>query len=190
MFLERLPLYGIQKTEYTTKIMTKIKSTPNDFNEIKILAESIREIDQIDADYVNSVSDEIFKLQPFFLTVLRGYRFDVSNDELEEIMKIYFLVWEYFRLNPNVQTKRVTESYFTKIQKRNIEMLRYSEGELKENYKSEIYSYDLQNLKSKSLLTGIFFRFNERPTLLKMDIENKGAIMIGIKSFIECFETI
>ena len=103
--------------------MTKIKPTQNDFNEIKILAESIKKIDQIDSDYVNSTSDEIFKLQPFFLTVLLGHRLDVTADELEEIMKIYFLVWEYFRLNPNVQTKQVTEAYFDRIQKKNIEML-------------------------------------------------------------------
>jgi hypothetical protein len=129
-------------------------------------------------------------MQPFFLAALLGHRLDVSMDEMEEIMKIYFLVWEYFRLNPNVQKKQVTESYFNKVQKRNIEMLKYSDGESKEKDKLEIYSYNIQNLKSKSLLTAIFFRFNERPILLKMDIEKRGAVMIGIKSFIECFETI
>lgn len=170
--------------------MAKIKFTNNDFEETKILAESIKKIDQIDSEYVNSISDEIFKLQPFFLTVLLGYRQDISMEELEEIMKIYFVVWEYFRLNPNVQTKQVTESFFNKIQKRNIEMLKYSEGESTENEKSEIYSSNLQNLKSKSLMSAIFFRFDDRPTLKNMDIEKKGIIMIGIKSFIECFETI
>lgn len=178
------------KTEYTRNTMTKIKFTQNDFNETKILAELIKKIDRIDSDYVNTISDEIFKFQPFFLTVLLGYQYDVTMEELEEIMKIYFIVWEYFKLNPNLQTKQVTESYFNKIQKKNIEMLRYTQGEPKENDKIEIYSSDLQNLKSKSLMTAIFFRFNERPTLLKMNIEKKGAIMIGIKSFIECFETI
>ena len=170
--------------------MTKIKFTQKDFNETKILAELIKKIDQIDSDYVNSTSDEIFKFQPFFLTVLLGHQPDVSMEELEEIMKIYFLVWEYFKLNPNLQTKQVTESYFNKVQKKNIEMLRYTQDEPKENDILEIYSSDLQNFKSKSLLTAIVLRFNERPTLLKMDIEKKGAIMVGIKSFIECFETI
>lgn len=169
--------------------MTKIKLTENDFDETKILAEILKKIDQIDADYVNTISDEIFKLQPFFLTVLLGHRLDVSTDELEEIIKIYFITWEYFRLNPNVQTKKVTETCFNKIQKRNIEMLKYSEGETKNN-KLEIYTDNLQNLRSKSLLTAILFRFNERSALLKMDMQKKGAVMIGIKSFIECFETI
>ncbi|MFA9388702.1 MAG: hypothetical protein ACERKD_02775 [Prolixibacteraceae bacterium] len=170
--------------------MAKIKFTNNDLEETKILAESIKKIDQIDSEYVNSISDEIFKLQPFFLTVLLGHRLDISMEELEEVMKIYFVVWEYFRLDPNVLKKQVTESLFNKVQKRNIEMLKYSEGESTENDKLEIYSSDLQNLKSKSLLSAIFFRFNERSTLKHMDIEKKGIIMIGIKSFIECFETI
>jgi hypothetical protein len=144
----------------------------------------------MDADYVNTVSDEIFEMQPFFLSVLLGYSYDVSMDELEEIMKIYFIVWEYFRSNPNVQKKRVTGSFFNKIQQKNIEMLKYTEGEPEENEKLEIFSYDLQNLKSKSLLAAIFLRFNERAVLVNMDFNNKGAVMIGIKSFIECFEEI
>jgi hypothetical protein len=139
--------------------------------------------------YVNSISDELFRCQPFFLTVLPGYRIDMSMEELEEIIKIYFLVWEYSRLKPTIQTNQVTESNFNKILEKNIKMLKYSEGETKEKDKSEIFAYDLQNLKSKALITSVFFRFNERPVLLKMDIQKKGSIMIDIKSFIECFES-
>ncbi|MGF7138314.1 hypothetical protein [Roseimarinus sediminis] len=170
--------------------MTKIKFTQNDFNETALIAQLIKKTEQIDSDYVNSTSDEIFKYQPFFLSVLLGYHHDVSMGELEEIMKLYFLVWEYFKWNPNLQKKQVTESNFNQIQKRNIEMLRYTQDEQNENDKLKIYSSDIQNLKSKSLLTAIIFRFNERPILLSMDVEKKGAIIIGIKSFIECFETI
>ena len=129
--------------------MTKIKFSQNDFNETKIVAELIKKIDQIDSNYVNTTSDEIFKFQPFFLTVLLGYQHDVTMEELEEIMKIYFLVWEYFKLNPNLQTMQVTESYFNKIQKKNMEMLKYTHNDLKKNDKLEICSYYLQNMKSK-----------------------------------------
>ncbi len=160
--------------------MTKLKFTQNDFNEIESLAESIKKIDQIDSDYVSFISDEIYSRQPFFFSVLLGYRIDVTMEELEEIMKIYFLVWEYFRFKPNVQTIKVTESYFKKVLMKNIKMLKYSEGETKEIDKLDIFASDLQTLKSKSLMTSVFFRFNERPTLLKMDIQKKGSIIIGI----------
>jgi hypothetical protein len=67
--------------------------TQQDFNEVSIVAELVNKIDAIDADYVNKISDEIFHMQPFFLTVLLGYRFDTTPIELEEIMRIFFLIW-------------------------------------------------------------------------------------------------
>ena len=164
--------------------------TQNDFNEANELAVLLTKIDNMDVEYVNEISDEIFKQQPFFLTVLLGYRLDTSPEELEEIMKIQFLIWEYFKQNKNVQTKKVTKAYFEKIQNRNIHMLQYVEGEPGQNDRLKIYSSDLQNLKSKTLLTAVLFRYNNRPVLSKMEEKKKGIILVGIKSFIECFETI
>ncbi len=36
----------------------------------------------------------------------------------------------------------------------------------------------------------IVFRIRERPVLVKMDKEKCGTILVGIKSFIECFEAL
>ncbi|NLO69872.1 MAG: hypothetical protein GX102_02755 [Porphyromonadaceae bacterium] len=167
-----------------------MKITPQDFKEAIELADFQVKIDNIDEGYVNEISDEIFKQQPFFLTVLLGYRLDTSPEELEEIMKIYFLIWEYFKQYKNLPTKKVTEAHFEKIQNRNIQMLQYIEGEPEQNDKLKIYSDDLQNLKSKALLAAVLFRYNHKPVLLKMDEYKRGIIFVGIKSFVECFETI
>ena len=167
-----------------------MKITQNDFNETTELAGLLKRIDNIDAEYINKLSDEIFIRQPFFLTVLLGYRLDVSPEELEEIMKIYFLIWEYFKSNKNVQSKKVTETHFEKVQDRNIKLLKYTEGEPEQTDKLNVYSFDLAYLKSKSLLTAVLYRYNNRPVLVKMNQESKGIIFLGIKSFIECFETI
>ena len=167
-----------------------MKFTQKDYDETSRLAELIKKIDQVDAAYTDRVSDEIFQRQPFFLSVLLGYQFDVSMEELEEIMKIYFLIWEYFRSNPNIQKKQVSQAYFEKAQTENIGMLKYSEGEPNKREKMKVYSYDLQKLKSKALWTAILFRCDNRPVLRKMDTETKGFILIGMKSFIDCFETI
>jgi len=164
--------------------------TQEDFNETAKLAELTTKIDSIDADYVNSVSDDIFKRQPFFLAVLLGHRFDVSETELEEIMKIYFLIWDYFKLNNKIPTKKITEQNFVKVQNRHVQMLKYGEGEPKEKDKMNVYANDLQNLKSKSLLAAILYRFKNRPVLINMGEEKKSFILIGIKSSIECFETL
>ena len=69
-------------------------------------------------------------------------------------------------------------------------MLLYVQGEPEHTSGLEIYSDDLQNLKSKALLTAVLFRYKTRPVLLKMDKEKRGIIFVGIKSIIECFETI
>ncbi|MFY9152976.1 MAG: hypothetical protein WAO52_13235 [Prolixibacteraceae bacterium] len=83
-----------------------MKFIQNNFEETDQLVELIKRIDHIDAQYADTVSDEIFQRQPFFLSVLLGYQFDISKEEMEEIIKVYFLIWEYFRSNPNVQKKR------------------------------------------------------------------------------------
>lgn len=163
--------------------------TQQDFDETKLMAGLLKKIDAIDAAYVNSVSDDICKRQPFVLSVLLGYHSDVTPLELEELMKSYFLIWEYFKDNKNVQTKKITEKLFEKIHDRNILMLKYAEGESC-GQRAIIYDHDLQNLKSKALLTAILFRFNSQPNLSNMDGEMRGMILIGIKTFIECFEII
>lgn len=167
-----------------------IKFTQKDSDETNRLAKLIKQVDHADLAYANAVSDEIFQRQPFFLSVIMGYQFDVSKEELDEIIRISFLVWEYFRSKPNVQRKKVTLADFEKAQAKNIEMLKYNEGEPNEREKMKVYSYDLQTLKSKALWTAILFRYDNLPVLRKMDTETKGFILIGMKSFIDCFETI
>lgn len=164
--------------------------TPHDFKEVPEIAKLQSKIDNMDAKYVYEISDEIFQKQPFLLSVLLGYRLDTTPEELEELMKVYFMIWEYFKSHKNVQSKKVTETYFEKIQRRNIQMLKYTEGEPENGDKLKIFSGNLQNLKSKALFAAISFKFNNSPGLSKMDAELKGIIIIGIKSFIECFETI
>jgi len=167
-----------------------MKITKEDINETIILNELIRKTNIIKAEYINSVSDEIFNTQPFFLTVLLGYRFDITKKELEEIMIIYFLIWEYFKIKKKLPIKKITEMDFEEIQNRNIQMLKYSVGELSLNDKLKVYSNDLKYFKSKSLLAAIIYKFQNRSILIKMDENNKNSILIGIKSFIECFEAI
>jgi hypothetical protein len=147
-------------------------------------------IDNQSLKKTNSLLDEMLKKQPFYYEVLFSYQIDVSTEELEELIKIYLIIWLYFRTNKNVQTRIVTVNYFENVQKKHIEMLKFIDGEKSQKNIIDVYSNDLQNLKSKALFTAVFYRYNSTPVLLKMDSQIKGIILIGIKSFIECFETI
>jgi hypothetical protein len=159
-------------------------------NQTELIAEMhelLRKLDCIGPEYVNTISAEIYDRQPFFLTVLLGYRFDVLPEELDEIMRIYFLIWEYFKKDPNIQKKKVGEENFNIIQRRHIQMFKYAGGE-SEDAKLLLYSDDWNSLRSKALVAAIIFQFTERPVLTKMNVERKAIILVGIKSFIECFE--
>ncbi|EKF54419.1 hypothetical protein I215_12343 [Galbibacter marinus] len=151
------------------------------------MANLLLKIDQMDAAYVDKVSDQIYEQQPFFLSVLLGYSKDISMVEVEEIMKVYFLIWEYFKLNQNLPKKKITQTMFEKAQQKIIQMLHYSEGE-PESLRDQIYEVEFQNLKSKSLWAAVLFRFHNRPALMNLNSENKGIILVGILSFIQCFE--
>jgi hypothetical protein len=166
-----------------------MKFTENDFNEISRLASLIKMIDEINVSMVDKISDEIYVQQPFFLQVLLGYSLDLTQEEFEEVIKMYLLKWEYFKAYRKI-SKKITESDFMKTQMKYVEMLKYIDGETDQNEKKKVYAIDLQNHISKSLWTAIIFRFDTRPILFKMDTEKKGPVMIGIRSFIDCFENL
>ena len=162
--------------------------TQNDFKETNELAKLLQKIDRIDEEYVNSMSADIFQCQPFFLTVLLGYRFDTSTEELEEIMKVYFLIWEYFKTNKDIRAKKVTKEMFEKVQNKHLQMLQYIKSDLSQQEKMQIYSNEFQKLQSKALLAAILFRYTNRPILAALEDTKKGIILIGSMCFIESFE--
>lgn len=150
----------------------------------------IKKNELIDEEYVKKESDIISQKQPFLISLIFGYRFDLKELELEEILKVIFLIWEFFKNHSQIESTKISETQFMRIQQRNIHMLKYFEGEQGENAKLELVFSDLENLKSKSLFTGIIIQFNQKVALLDMKSENRGIILVGLKSLIECFEDI
>lgn len=161
-----------------------------DKKESAIITQLIKKIDNIDEVYVNSESEIIYQKQPFLISLLLGYRLDLKENELEEIMKIIFIIWEYFKNFEQIHKIKVSEKQFEKIQQRNIHMLKYFEGENGQNAQYNLVKSDLRHFHSKALLTGIFFQFNHKKSLIEMNNEEKGIILIGMKSLIECFDEI
>lgn len=154
------------------------------------VSQLIKKIELIDEKYINQETDIISQKQPFLISLILGYRFDLNLNELEEIVKIIFIIWEYFKNFEQIYKIKVSEKQFEKIQQRNIHMLKYFEGENGENAQYNLVKSDLRHLHSKALLTGIFFQFNHKKSLIEMDNEEKGILLIGMKSLIECFDEI
>lgn len=154
------------------------------------VSQLIKKIDLIDKEYVNQETDTISQKQPFLISLILGYSHDLKGHELEEIIKIILLIWEFFKDFKPVNESKISESQFERIHQRNIHMFKYYEGEQGENAKLEFVDSELKHLNSKSLFVGVFFQFNHKKALLEMRMEKRGILLTGLKSLIECFEEI
>lgn len=168
--------------------MKKLRLFQNDFHEAESLAKSISTIDQINFDEESSMADEMLKYQPFFFNVLLGEQNDLTKEEFKEVRKIYFLIWDYFRLQPNMQTRELTQDDFYKSLNKNLQMMQQSESLNTQNKKAELFQKDLQNLKSKALMAAVLMRFNKQSPLVKLNATIRSQMFVSFKSFIDCFD--
>lgn len=160
-----------------------------DFKEIEKIGQILNRVDKIDQKYVDWILGELSNYQPFLLSLILGYQPDLKQPEFEEIMKMYFIIWEFFKDKKNSKKIKLTQKQFENLEKKNLYFFKYLENS-ESTDKEFAITNDLENTQPKALLTGIFYRFNSQPVLLAMDEENKGLILLGIKSIIDCFEEI
>ncbi len=160
-----------------------------DFDEVELVGKLLMKIDNLDLAYVESVMDDIQKRQPFILSIISGLRMDVTPLELEEIVKLHFLIWDYFKSSKNVQTIKITEELFEKVLKRNFALLQSAEG-ISEDQQAILFGNDLQNLKAKALMMAVLFRFKDHPALKSMLKNLEFSVLLGMKALIECLEII
>ena len=158
-----------------------------DLREAAKISEIVKDIESIDPIAAEKMLDEIFMSQPFLISLLLGYRLDLIKEELDEITKILFVIWRFFN-QANVQSRKITAESFEKLQLRNIQMIKFLEGEEKAVDRYATISSDLSQLKSKALFSVVFLRFDTRESLQKLEISKKGMVLLGLKSLIECFE--
>ena len=164
--------------------------TEEDKQESLRISQIITKIDKIEEDYFKVEMDMIFNQQPFLISLIMGYSLDLKPEELEEMMKITFIIREYFKDNEKIKRNKVTEKQFEKINKKNIHFLKSLESEVGQVNKSKMIASDLSHLNSKALLAGIILRFNSQYALKKISIKIKGILLVGIMSLIESVEEI
>jgi hypothetical protein len=157
-------------------------------DDIDKVAKLITKMDTIDAAYVAATGDELARYQPFLISMLLGDSETLSPEELEEGMKSYFMIWEYFKDSKAVHSRQINPAQFQRILDRNIALLAYMEGEPTAKSKARLVESDLQSLASKALLTGLILRFDTRPALTDMEPRQRYGYLLGMKSLIECFE--
>jgi hypothetical protein len=162
--------------------------TEKDFGEIDRVSKIIRFVDEMDINSAERESDEIYRKQPFILSLILGYRFDLNKEELGEVIKVLFIIWEYFKVFKKIESKKVTKEQYERIALRNLQMLKYYEGEPGKTQKTAVIKSDLGHLESKAILTAVIFRFKTNGTLVNLKEEIKGVVLIGMKTLVECLE--
>jgi len=167
-----------------------MKLSPQDFQQTKQIANIIKYCDKADLKSLEQITDEIYRHQPFLLSLFLGYREDVNQYELDEILRILIIIWLFFRYQPNVKKTRISMKMFDNRQKKNVTFLRYLDGEKSQHSKNQLILDNLGALKSKALFTAVLFKVNEGAALKKLDKNISGIMILGMKSLIECFEQI
>jgi hypothetical protein len=167
-----------------------IKLSGKDFKETDEIGKLLKKIDSVDEQYITSTYEEIRQFQPFLLSLLLGYQYDLNTRELDEIIKLHLIIWEYFKDKWNIKKRELAEIQFESTHNRNIEFFKYLEGEKSKKDLINTTSLDLENIRSKALLIGVLFRFDTTLVLSNIKGDLKAIVLIGIKSLIECFEEI
>ena len=162
--------------------------TEKDNSEINRVSKILLFVDKMDLKYAERESDEIFRKQPFILSLILGYRFDLNQEGYGEVIKLLYMIWEYFKVFEKIGSRQVTEEQYERITARNLQMLKYYVGEPGEAEKSALVESDLNHLDSKTIWTAVIFRFKNNETLLNLKEEIKAAVLIGTKTLIECLE--
>lgn len=164
--------------------------TPNDSEQHGEIAKLLSLTDNIDEQYLHQATDEIYVYQPFLLSMFLGYKLDTTDAELDEILKIWLLIWEFFKEKRNIRTVKLTEQCFEQAQSKNVAFLKYLHEKGSDEVMEERVSNNLKELGSKSLFATILAKFHTKPALVRMDVEKKGIILLGIKSLVEALEGI
>lgn len=154
------------------------------------LFNTLKRLEQNDISLFNQLSDELNTHQPLILAIMLSLPEKHPMPVADELMKLYLLVWSHFRSNPACLKNQLSENAFAKAYKRNINLLKYLEGETNKAEKTKITQSDLLKVKSLDLMATISNSFSHWPQLTKLSTTDKGLELLTIKTLIESLETL
>ena len=129
---------------------------------------------EYDFAWANQITDELMVHQPFLASMMAGYKFDLPPQEMDEVLKLYVAVWEFFKTDPIAKVTAITESQFDRLHTFNVNLMTKNDS--------------VDGATISVLLSVIIQRFGTRPTFKQMNVQKLGALIVGIKSTIECFQ--
>jgi len=162
----------------------------NDFKETEQVAEIIRFCDTAGIKVLEQVVDDIYRYQPFLISIFLGYKDDVTTSQHDEILRILIIIWLYFKEKQVVKQQAISLPLFEKKEQQNIHFLQYLEGDASWEAQQITTTLNLGLLQSKALFTAVLFKIKDGATLKQLDTNTAAIILLGMKSLIEAFEEI
>lgn len=149
----------------------------------------IHKMDIIEIDEVNAISERVVKNQPFIMSMLIGYKYDVKGAQLDDIMKMLFVIYLFFeKYSKSINSRQIDSIQFESILTRNKHFLKYFSEEKTNQGQLELNKQYLSNLRAKSLFTGILVMSKTLVNFKQINADSKGIILIGMKTLIDCLE--
>jgi hypothetical protein len=148
----------------------------------------IRMIDSQDQAYFGKVLDEMHQFQPFLLSVLLGYQFDLTPLQHEKAIKIFALIWEYFADRENLRKKQIREENLEHSLANNIRTLERFGKETSSQSKNAVLADDMARINAKGLYMAIFHMVSSDKVFETMGIRERAYLLMGLKNIIECME--
>lgn len=155
-----------------------------------LLFNTLERLKQNDISLFNQLSDELNTHQPIILAIMLSLPEKHPMPVVDELMKLYLLIWSHFRSDPACLKNRLSENTFETAYKRNISLIRYLEGETNKAEKTKITQSDLLKVKSLDLMALISHSFSQWPELKKLSTTDKGLELLTIKTLIESLENL
>jgi hypothetical protein len=143
-----------------------------------------------DFDYANNITDELFRYQPFILSIIMGYKLDVAMEDLPDVINLYVLIWLFYRDKNNVRKVKITEQQYSKQESRFIATLKKYETTISAAAKNKMIDGDITSFSSKSLYAMLVLECRENKILHRLNRESGGAIYAGYITLIKCFDEI
>lgn len=159
-----------------------------DIDEAQIVRELIKKVGNIELQEASEISDRIAANQPFIMSLLMGYTFDVEGDQLDDIMKMLFVIYLFFESHTETNRKQIDVIEFEYHQRQNVKFLKYFSGEETLGSQLEANKQYLYSLKFKALFAGILVMSNTQMSFKRMSGELKGIIVLGMKTLVDCLE--
>ncbi len=162
----------------------------NHLQDIKTIHRIAERINNYDTDYISRLMSEAAGKQAYFAASVMQLTGDLEPEASEDMLSLYLAVWGLFLQYPGCCETEVTQQQFERVQQRNISMFNYLEEEDDIKLFGQVVHDDHKRLKNEAIMQYVSHCFQTLPSLIQMEMNDYCVQLIGIKSFIECFEEI